>query len=166
MSERVLVLPRSAVPGGCSFRGVRATDADALSVLRRAVAEHGRYLDIYGVASTPIGTVVRGELGGALTAGRHRVETKVRGALCWWRNPHNGHEYEASVDETCRDGYHKAIVTARRICGASRDRIAWRAGVAGLSSRVMVVSAPTYSSRFITARLKPVRSRLGRIHSV
>lgn len=45
MPERVLVLPREAVPGGCDFRGVRQTDADALSVLREAVATHGRYLD-------------------------------------------------------------------------------------------------------------------------
>lgn len=45
MPERVLVLPREHVPGGCDFRGVRATDADALAVLRRAVATHGRYLD-------------------------------------------------------------------------------------------------------------------------
>jgi hypothetical protein len=73
--------------------------------------EHGRFLDINGIASTPIGTVVRGEFAGTLGAGRYRLETAVRGALCWWRNPHNGHEYEASVDETCRDGYHKAIVT-------------------------------------------------------
>jgi predicted NUDIX family phosphoesterase len=45
MPERVLVLPREHVPGGCDFRGVREADADALAVLRAAVARHGRYLD-------------------------------------------------------------------------------------------------------------------------
>jgi predicted NUDIX family phosphoesterase len=45
MPERVLVLPRERVPGGCDFRGVREANADALSVLREAVARHGRYLD-------------------------------------------------------------------------------------------------------------------------
>ncbi len=42
MTERVLVLPRADVPGGCEFRGIR--DAD-LSALREAVARHGTYLD-------------------------------------------------------------------------------------------------------------------------
>lgn len=45
MTERVLVLPRAAVPGGCDFRGVRTADADALSALRGAVADAGRYLE-------------------------------------------------------------------------------------------------------------------------
>jgi predicted NUDIX family phosphoesterase len=45
MPERVLVLPREQVPGGCDFRGVREADAADLSVLREAVARHGRYLD-------------------------------------------------------------------------------------------------------------------------
>ncbi|MGH2428020.1 MAG: NUDIX domain-containing protein [Candidatus Limnocylindria bacterium] len=45
MVERVLVLPRDAVPGGCTFHGIREADADALSQLRAAVARHGRYLD-------------------------------------------------------------------------------------------------------------------------
>ena len=45
MVERVLVLPRSAVPGGCDFVGVRLADAEALGSLRRAVAIDGRYLD-------------------------------------------------------------------------------------------------------------------------
>jgi predicted NUDIX family phosphoesterase len=45
MPERVLVLPRERVPGGCDFRGVREADADVLSVLREAVARRGRYLD-------------------------------------------------------------------------------------------------------------------------
>src|SRR5688572_10616828 len=42
MIERVLVLPRADVPGGCDFRGIR--DAD-LSALRDAVARHGIYLE-------------------------------------------------------------------------------------------------------------------------
>jgi predicted NUDIX family phosphoesterase len=45
MPERVLVLPRAGVPGGCDFRGLREADSDALSVLRQAVAAYGRYLD-------------------------------------------------------------------------------------------------------------------------
>jgi predicted NUDIX family phosphoesterase len=45
MTERVLVLPRSEVPGGCEFHGIRKVDADALADLRRAVGLHGRYLD-------------------------------------------------------------------------------------------------------------------------
>jgi predicted NUDIX family phosphoesterase len=45
MPERVLVLPRERVPGGCDFRGVREADAIALPALREAVARDGRYLD-------------------------------------------------------------------------------------------------------------------------
>jgi predicted NUDIX family phosphoesterase len=45
MTERVLVLPRLAVPGGCDFVGVRPAGEDTLAALRAAVAEHGRYLD-------------------------------------------------------------------------------------------------------------------------
>lgn len=45
MTERVLVLPRDRVPGGCDFHGVRAVGPGALSDLRRAVAEHGTYLE-------------------------------------------------------------------------------------------------------------------------
>jgi predicted NUDIX family phosphoesterase len=45
MTERVLVLSRSDVPGGCDFHGVRSADADALTALRAAVATRGRYLD-------------------------------------------------------------------------------------------------------------------------
>ena len=43
MIERVLVLPRASVPGGCDFNGVR--EADDLAALRRAVQLHGRYLE-------------------------------------------------------------------------------------------------------------------------
>ena len=45
MTERVLVLPRAAVPGGTAFIGLRLADGDALAGLRRAVRAHGRYLD-------------------------------------------------------------------------------------------------------------------------
>ena len=45
MTERVLVLPRTAVPGGCDFHGIRPADEAALLALRTAVAAHGRYLD-------------------------------------------------------------------------------------------------------------------------
>jgi predicted NUDIX family phosphoesterase len=43
--ERVLVLPRTSVPGGCAFHGIRTTDASALADLRAAVARQGRYLE-------------------------------------------------------------------------------------------------------------------------
>lgn len=45
MVERVLVLPRAHVPGGCDFHGVRGAAAETLDDLRAAVAHHGRYLD-------------------------------------------------------------------------------------------------------------------------
>ena len=45
MTERVLVLPRTAVPGCCDFHGIRKADASGLADLGVAVAAHGRYLD-------------------------------------------------------------------------------------------------------------------------
>ena len=45
MLERVLVLPRDRVPGGCDFTGVRGASASDLLRLRTAVAEHGRFLE-------------------------------------------------------------------------------------------------------------------------
>ena len=45
MTEQVLVLPRDHVPGGCDFTGLRAAGDAEMADLRRAVAEHGRYLD-------------------------------------------------------------------------------------------------------------------------
>jgi predicted NUDIX family phosphoesterase len=45
MVERVLVLPRAEVPGGCDFSGVRRADGSALSELRERVIRAGRYLD-------------------------------------------------------------------------------------------------------------------------
>jgi predicted NUDIX family phosphoesterase len=43
--ERVLVLPRSDVPGGSDFHGMRPGDDETLAGLRGAVGRHGRYLD-------------------------------------------------------------------------------------------------------------------------
>lgn len=43
--ERVLVLPRDHVPGGCDFTGIRAAGEADLVTMRRAVASHGRFLD-------------------------------------------------------------------------------------------------------------------------
>jgi predicted NUDIX family phosphoesterase len=45
MTEQVLVLPRDRVPGGCDFIGLRAAGEADMAELRRAVAEHGRYLE-------------------------------------------------------------------------------------------------------------------------
>jgi predicted NUDIX family phosphoesterase len=45
LNERVLVLPRTAVPGGCDFHGVRSADDGTLVALRDAVSRDGLYLD-------------------------------------------------------------------------------------------------------------------------
>jgi predicted NUDIX family phosphoesterase len=45
MTERVLVLPRADVPGGCDFTGVRSAHAAELRDLRRAVATAGRFME-------------------------------------------------------------------------------------------------------------------------
>ena len=45
MTERVLVLPRPAIPGGIDFHGVRTVDGDGLRELLAAVARDGVYLD-------------------------------------------------------------------------------------------------------------------------
>ena len=45
MTEQVLVLARDRVPGGCDFTGMRAAGDAEMAELRRAVAEHGQYLD-------------------------------------------------------------------------------------------------------------------------
>ena len=45
MVERVLVLPRADVPGGCDFHGIRGADARTLSRLRASVAASGLYLE-------------------------------------------------------------------------------------------------------------------------
>jgi len=45
MTERVLVLARADVPGGCDFHGIRKADADSLASLRQAVSRHGIYLE-------------------------------------------------------------------------------------------------------------------------
>jgi predicted NUDIX family phosphoesterase len=43
--ERVLVLPRGKVPGGCDFTGVRPADGEVLANLLAAVATDGHFLD-------------------------------------------------------------------------------------------------------------------------
>ena len=45
MTERVLVLPRDEVPGGCAFIGLRSADASDLELLRVAVARHGHFVE-------------------------------------------------------------------------------------------------------------------------
>ncbi|MGH2446518.1 MAG: NUDIX domain-containing protein [Candidatus Limnocylindria bacterium] len=45
MTERVLVLPRTDVPGGCDFHGIRSADAATLTDLRAAVGRDGSYLE-------------------------------------------------------------------------------------------------------------------------
>lgn len=44
MTERVLVLPRDRVPGGCDFTGLRLAEVVDLTELQRALADHGRYM--------------------------------------------------------------------------------------------------------------------------
>ena len=45
MVERVLILPRDRVPGGCDFTGIRAAEAADLQLLADAVAAHGRFVE-------------------------------------------------------------------------------------------------------------------------
>ena len=45
MSEKVLVIPRDRVPGGCDFTGIRAADGAGLAELRVAVQAHGAFID-------------------------------------------------------------------------------------------------------------------------
>jgi len=45
MVERVLVLPRGEVPGGCEFTGIRAAGDAGLADLRAAVLTHGRFIE-------------------------------------------------------------------------------------------------------------------------
>ena len=43
--ERVLVLPRDAVPGGCDFLGVKPIEQTQMNALRRALGTDARWLD-------------------------------------------------------------------------------------------------------------------------
>ncbi|MGZ8563129.1 MAG: hypothetical protein ACXWWU_05875 [Candidatus Limnocylindria bacterium] len=43
--ERVLVLPRDRVPGGCDFTGIRPAGEADLDVMRDATASQGRFLE-------------------------------------------------------------------------------------------------------------------------
>ena len=45
MVERVLVLPREQVPGGCDFTGIRDANERTLAALQVATATHGRFVD-------------------------------------------------------------------------------------------------------------------------
>jgi len=45
MVERVLVLPRDRVPGGCDFTGVRLADERTMAELRAAVKAYGQFVD-------------------------------------------------------------------------------------------------------------------------
>ena len=45
MVERVLVLPRDRVPGGCEFTGIRPADAATLDALRAALRTHGTFME-------------------------------------------------------------------------------------------------------------------------
>jgi predicted NUDIX family phosphoesterase len=43
--ERVLVLPRDRVPGGCDFTGIRPADEAALDQMRELLVGHARFLE-------------------------------------------------------------------------------------------------------------------------
>ena len=45
MVERVLVVPREQVPGGCEFTGVRDADRQMMAALQAAVATFGQFMD-------------------------------------------------------------------------------------------------------------------------
>jgi len=45
MVERVQVLPRDRVPGGCDFTGIRPADEATLDALRGALRAHGSFMD-------------------------------------------------------------------------------------------------------------------------
>ena len=45
MVERVLVIPRDRVPGGCDFTGIREASDATLSALQAVVATNGQFLD-------------------------------------------------------------------------------------------------------------------------
>jgi predicted NUDIX family phosphoesterase len=51
--ERVLVLPRDAVPGGCDFLGLKPMQHADLEALRRAVASEARWLDRVSAEQDP-----------------------------------------------------------------------------------------------------------------
>lgn len=45
MVERVLVLPRDRVPGGCDFTGVRDASDETMAALQAATTAHGQFMD-------------------------------------------------------------------------------------------------------------------------
>jgi predicted NUDIX family phosphoesterase len=45
MVERVLVVPRDRVPGGCDFTGIRDAGPQTMVALQAAAASHGRFME-------------------------------------------------------------------------------------------------------------------------
>jgi hypothetical protein len=110
-------LPDDPRAPGLVVRALSLTDgreAGDTAILFPEREEYGRYLTLFGVAPTPEGTVIRGVFGGTLTAGRAVLETKTLGGLCWWENPHDGHEYEVEPEESCNDRHAKAVLTEKK----------------------------------------------------
>ncbi len=104
-------LARGFVVRALSLADGRA--AGAIATLFPAREEYGRYLQLFGVAPTRDGTVIRGVFGGTLTAGPASITTKTLGGLCWWQNPHDDHEYEVEAGGSC-DRHSKAVLTETR----------------------------------------------------
>ncbi|MFN0246689.1 MAG: hypothetical protein ACKV2T_07255 [Kofleriaceae bacterium] len=72
---------------------------------------YGNHLAIAGIAPTATGPVIRGVFGGRLSSGPAQLQTKTLGAMCWWKNPHDGDRYAIPLDVTCSGRYAKAILT-------------------------------------------------------
>jgi len=53
VTERVLVLPREEVPGGCDYIGLRRIGDEELVALRRAVGQSGRWMDRAAAETDP-----------------------------------------------------------------------------------------------------------------
>ena len=51
--ERVLVVPRAAVPGGCDFRGIRSAGQAGLSALSETIRRHGFFMARDAAESDP-----------------------------------------------------------------------------------------------------------------
>lgn len=45
MVERVLVIPREHVPGGCDFTGIRPADEASMTALAEAIRDHGTFME-------------------------------------------------------------------------------------------------------------------------
>jgi predicted NUDIX family phosphoesterase len=53
MGEKVLVLPRDEVPGGCDFTGIRPADGGTATALAAAVDRHGFFADRWVAEEDP-----------------------------------------------------------------------------------------------------------------